>query len=129
MSHSPAANETEQILQGLAAPEAKRREAAAKLSAQRKLGDERIISQLQNLAASDPYAYVREAASGALLALGQTVPSASAPPQVGPQRNTAIVIVALIPICLFVACIVVAILVILGPQIGNVFSRITNGLQ
>jgi len=32
-------------------------------------------------------------------------------------------------ILVLVALIVIAILAILGPQIGNVFSRITNGLQ
>ena len=130
MSQSPSPNEIEEILQGLAAPEAKRREAAARLCAQQKPGDERVISRLGNLAASDQYAYVREAASGALVALGQPVPFASAPPQVGRQANTPILIVILAFIaCLIVACLVVVILVITGPQIGNVFSRITNGLQ
>lgn len=32
-------------------------------------------------------------------------------------------------ILVLVAVIVIAILMILGPQIGNVFSRITSGLQ
>lgn len=32
-------------------------------------------------------------------------------------------------ILVLVAIIVIAILAILGPQIGNVFSRITSGLQ
>jgi hypothetical protein len=132
MSLSRAPNQTEQLLQGLAASEAKQREAAAKRIAQQKPSDERIVSQLQNLAASDPYAYVREAASVALLALGQTVPAAIAPPQVGPQRYTAIIIIAIIAIPLiivFVACVVIAILVVVGPEIGSVFSRVTNGLQ
>jgi pilus assembly protein Flp/PilA len=32
-------------------------------------------------------------------------------------------------ILVLVAIIVIAILLVLGPQIGNVFSRITSGLQ
>lgn len=32
-------------------------------------------------------------------------------------------------ILVLVAIVVIAILMILGPQIGNVFSRITSGLQ
>jgi pilus assembly protein Flp/PilA len=32
-------------------------------------------------------------------------------------------------ILVLVAIIVIAILMVLGPQIGNVFSRITSGLQ
>jgi len=32
-------------------------------------------------------------------------------------------------ILVLVAIIVIAILAVLGPQIGNVFSKITNGLQ
>ena len=32
-------------------------------------------------------------------------------------------------ILVLVAIIVIAILAILGPQIGNIFSRITNGLE
>ena len=32
-------------------------------------------------------------------------------------------------ILVLVAIVVIAILTILGPQIGNVFSQITNGLQ
>lgn len=32
-------------------------------------------------------------------------------------------------ILVLVAIVVIAILTILGPQIGNIFSRITNGLQ
>jgi pilus assembly protein Flp/PilA len=31
-------------------------------------------------------------------------------------------------ILVFVAVVVIAILVILGPQIGNIFSQVTNGL-
>jgi pilus assembly protein Flp/PilA len=32
-------------------------------------------------------------------------------------------------ILVLVAIVVIAILVIMGPQIGNIFSRITNGLS
>ncbi len=32
-------------------------------------------------------------------------------------------------ILVLVAIIVIAILAILGPQIGNIFSRVTNGLE
>ncbi|MBI4675158.1 MAG: pilus assembly protein [Chloroflexi bacterium] len=36
--------------------------------------------------------------------------------------------VALVAICVFVAVVTIVILAILGPQIGTVFSRVTNGL-
>ena len=32
-------------------------------------------------------------------------------------------------VLVLVAVVIIAILTLLGPQIGNVFSRITNGLQ
>lgn len=82
MSQSLAADEVDQILLDLAAPEAERREAAAKRIARGKSSDERVVRKLQELAASDPHAYVRESASAALLAVGQTVPVVNVRPAV-----------------------------------------------
>lgn len=91
MSQSFAANERHQLMGGLALPEAQHREAAAKRIAWEKSGDERVVSKLQELAASDPYAYVRESAGAALLAVGQTVPAVNVPPRVNKGSNIALI--------------------------------------
>jgi hypothetical protein len=38
------------------------------------------------------------------------------------------IVIALFVVCIVVPCCVIAVLALLGPQIGNIFSRVTSGL-
>jgi hypothetical protein len=125
--------EIEKYLQGLKADQAKRRESTANAIEKARVSDERIVSTLQVLTASDPVEYVRTAAASALRALGQAVPTAQTPPTLKEQSNRSIWLVAIVPLVILMVClaavVVIAILTLLGPQIANVFSKVTNGLS
>ncbi|MBI5302570.1 MAG: hypothetical protein HY868_10560 [Chloroflexi bacterium] len=45
------------------------------------------------------------------------------------NRKVLIGIVVVIVACVLIVCCTIAVLLLLGPQIGNVFSRVTSGLQ
>ena len=38
------------------------------------------------------------------------------------------IVIALVVVCVMIPCCVIAILALMGPQIGNVFSSVTRGL-
>ena len=38
------------------------------------------------------------------------------------------IVIALVLVCVVIPCCVIAILALMGPQIANVFSRVTSGL-
>ncbi|MBN1994460.1 MAG: pilus assembly protein [Anaerolineae bacterium] len=39
------------------------------------------------------------------------------------------VLIALIVICILAACVIIAVLMLLGPAVGNVFSNIVENLE
>jgi hypothetical protein len=122
--------EIEKLLQGLGSDQAKRRESTAMSIAKMRASDERIVRALQGLAANDPVEYVRAAAGSALKTLGQSVPAAQTPPTLKEQSNRSIWLLVALPVLACVcAIVVIAILTLLGPQIANTFSKITNGLS
>jgi len=55
------------------------------------------------------------------------------PPTPQPSNNIVkiilIVVVALIVVCIVIPICVIAILALMGPQIANIFSRVTSGLH
>jgi len=92
-----------------------------------------VIEQLQVLVSADPVEYVREAARAQLVAGGQTPRESIVPVQLkqegaGIPALFAIGCIAFPVVLSIVAIVCIAVLAILGPQIGNVFSRVTNGL-
>ncbi len=126
-------NETAAVLAALKSDSAKTRERAVKNLSPAALQDSQIIDALQNLVGADPVEYVRDAARAQLLAAGQTPRASAAPIQVKQEGAGKPAIFALgcmaIPIaCVVIALFVIAILALLGPQIGSVFSRVTSGL-
>ena len=127
-------NETTTILAELKSDSAKTRERVIKNLTPGALQDAQVITALQNIVSADPVEYVREAARARLVEIGQTPAASAAPIQVKQEGagKPAIFAVGLVGaafiICICVAVTVIAILAILGPQIGNVFSRVTNGL-
>ncbi len=121
----------QQLLQDLRNPSAKRREATAKQLSSAGTVDPRVLNALWNLASSDPVLYVRQASRDTLAALGKTPPTAAQEqplPQKGSGTNWALIIGAIVVLVCAVPVCVISILAILGPQIGNIFSRVTNGL-
>ncbi len=49
------------------------------------------------------------------------------------QNNTVriilTVVIALVIVCVVIPCCIIAILALMGPQIANIFSRVTSGLN
>lgn len=66
--------DVEYFLKELQSDRAKRRESTCRRITEREIKDERVLRKLEELAASDPVAYVREAASKALIKFGYTPP-------------------------------------------------------
>lgn len=130
---SAANSSLEQLLVDATNPSAKKREAVAKALGQLGNSDPRVLSALWNLASSDPVPYVRLAAREALTALGRTPPSISAQELQEMQKaggtNWALIIGAIVALACIIPFGVITILAIIGPQIGNIFSRVTNGLS
>jgi hypothetical protein len=58
--------------------------------------------------------------------------SSTQPPGAQPSSNTGkiilTVVIVLVIVCVVIPVCVIAILAIMGPQIGNIFSRITSGV-
>lgn len=127
-------NETTTILSDLKSDSAKSRERVIKNLSPGALQDAQVVDALQNIVSTDPVEYVREAARARLVEIGQTPAASVAPIQVKQEGagKPAIFAVGLVGavfiVCICVAVTVIALLAILGPQIGNVFSRVTNGL-
>lgn len=126
-------NDIVSILADLNSDSAKKRERAIKNLTPAVLQAPQVIDALQKIVSSDSVEYVREAARNALLSIGQIPAPSAAPVQLaqegaGKPAMFAIGCVALVAICVFVAVVTIVILAILGPQIGTVFSRVTNGL-
>lgn len=126
-------NDLPSILAGLKSDSAKQRERNIKALTPATLADPQIIEQLQTLVSADPVEYVRVAAREQLVAAGQTARESLVPVQLkqegaGKPAAFAIGCFVVVAICVLVAIIVIAVLAILGPQIGNIFSRVTNGL-
>jgi hypothetical protein len=53
--------------------------------------------------------------------------------QPAPARNNTVkiilaVVIALVIICVLVPCCIIAMLTLMGPQIANIFSRVSSGL-
>lgn len=120
-------------LQELKSDSAKTRERAIKNLTPAQLQDAQVIEALQNIVSADPTEYVREAARAQLTTAGQTPRESAAPIQMkqegaGKPALFALGCVAIPIACILVAIVVIAVLAILGPQIGNIFSRVTNGL-
>lgn len=122
------------ILTGLNSDSAKQRERVITGLTPAALQEAQVLERLQQIVSSDPVEYVREAARAQLLAAGQTPRESSAPIQLkqeGAAKPAAFAVgCVIIPIviCVVVAIVVIAVLAIMGPQIGSVFSRVTNGL-
>ena len=127
-------DEVTTILTGLNSDSAKQRERVIKSLAPSVVQEPQVLEKLQQLVSADPVEYVREAARAQLLAAGQTPRESIAPVQLkqeGAAKPAAFAIgCVIIPIviCVVVAILMVAVLAIMGPQIGNIFSRITNDL-
>lgn len=127
-------NETSTVLAELNSESAKTRERVIKNLTPGVLHEPQIIDALQKIVSTDPVEYVREAARARLLEIGQTPAASAAPVQVKQEGagKPAIFAVGLVGavfvICICVSVTMIAILALLGPQIGNVFSRVTNGL-
>ncbi len=47
----------------------------------------------------------------------------------GAVKAILIVVIALVVVCVVIPCIVIAILTLTGPQIANIFSKVTSGLS
>ncbi|OQY87915.1 MAG: hypothetical protein B6D41_11415 [Chloroflexi bacterium UTCFX4] len=112
---------------------AKRRERAIQNLTATDLTDAQVIEQLQNIVSGDPVEYAREAARAQLLAAGQTPRASVAPIQVKQEdaSKPAIFVIGyfgILIICVCVAIGVIGFLAFSAPQIGNIFSRVTNGL-
>jgi hypothetical protein len=124
------------ILDELRADSAKRRERAVKSLTPAALQDAQVVEQLQMLVSADPVQYVRDAAQAQLLAAGQ-IPRASVVPvqlrEEGAAKPAAFALgCTLIPVVLVCAALILVLvlaLALLGPGIGDVFSRVTNGLS
>lgn len=126
-------SQLEKLLQDASNPSAKRRETVAKALGQMGNTEPRVLSALWNMSSSDPVLYVRQAARQALTDLGKN------PPPISPEElqqmqnrggtNWAAIIGAIVAFFCLVPILVIAILAIVGPQIGNIFSRVTNGLS
>lgn len=80
MSQSPTEQEIIATLEVLNGDRARRREAAIQKLTGPLMGDERIVSTLESLAAGDAYQYVRDAAGDALIRIGRTPPVSRVPP-------------------------------------------------
>ncbi|TAH52414.1 MAG: hypothetical protein EYC68_06460 [Chloroflexota bacterium] len=121
-------------LKDLNSDSAKTRERVIKNLTPALLQDAQVIEALQKIVSTDPVEYVREAARVQLVAIGQTPRESVAPIQMkqegaGKPAIFAVGLVgAVIAICVCVPIFVITILAMTGPQIGNIFSRITNGL-
>lgn len=112
---------------------AKRRERAIQNLTATDLTDAQVIEQLQNIVSADPMEYARVAARAQLLAAGQTPRASVAPIQVKQEGASKPAIFAIgyfgiLIICVCVAIGVIGFLAFSAPQIGNIFSRVTNGL-
>lgn len=126
-------DELSTLLAGLNADSAKQRERAIKNLTPTAIQEQSILDALQKIVSSDPVEYVREAARARLVAAGRTPAASTTPIQLkeeGIRKPAAFAItcVAIPVILLCVAVVLIAVLAILGPQIGNVFSRVTSGL-
>lgn len=121
------------FLTAIAGDSAKQRERAIKNLSPLLLQNSQVIDALQKSVSTDPVEYVRDAARAQLIAAGQ-VPAASAVPialkEEGAGKPAVLAIGCMaIPVAVVLcAVVVIAVLAILGPQIGNIFSRVTNGL-
>lgn len=122
------------LLTELKSDSAKRRERVIQTLTATDLQDAQIIEQLQVIVSADPVEYVREAARTQLTVAGQTPRTSVEPVQLkqegaGKPAVFAVGLVgAIIAICVCIPLFVITILAMTGPQIGNIFSRITNGL-
>ena len=131
--------EVDRALQEMQLPDSQRRLAALKRLEQMHVTSAQILAALQYMAVNDPDPQVRKAARNGLKKRGSapasTANRAVAPSNVSPAQPmhpaVKIILIVLLVIfsCLCVAILTIAILAILGPQIGGVFSRVTDGLS
>lgn len=120
-------------LAGLNADSAKRRERAIKNLTPTAMQEPSIVDALQKIVSSDPVEYVREAARAQLVAARQTPAESTAPIQLKQEgvRQPAAFAISCVAIPVILVCVVLLMIValaLLGPQIGNIFSRVTSGL-
>lgn len=131
---STSNSQLDQLLLDASNPSTKRREAVANALGKMGNADPRVTSALSNMASSDSVLYVRQAARQALTTLGQEPPPISAEEMQQIQKAgstnwgliVGVIIVVLVCAGLLMGFVFLA---ILGPQIGNIFSRVTNGLS
>jgi hypothetical protein len=146
-------DEIDFVLQGLAAEKAKRRESTILKLTPAALRDPRVIVALTTVMETDPQEYARVAAHNALskagvipdapyvASIGATggypqadgIPWTSAPVVVNtePQKeNVGLVVlgVAVVALVVCVPVLMITALAVMGPQIGNIFSRVSSGL-
>lgn len=121
------------LIAELKSDSAKTRERAIKSLTSAQMQDAQVLDALQDIASADPVEYARDAARAQLLAAGQTPRASVAPIQVKQEGASkpaifAVAYFGILIICICAAVGVIGFLAFSAPQIGNIFSRVTNGL-